>query len=121
MRQEPYQSNERVFWLVDGGCAHHRSTFPARLNGLYRNALAVMLPLHSSWLNQIELYFSIVQRKVLTPLDVADATALTNRLLNFQEYYAEVAQPFTWKFTSADLKNRLDALAAWSGLNSKNL
>jgi hypothetical protein len=121
MRQEPYQSDERVFWLVDGGCAHHRSTFPARLNGMYRNAIAVMLPLHSSWLNQIELYFSIVQRKVLTPLDVADATALTNRLLNFQDYYAEVAKPFTWKFTSADLKNRLDALAAWSGLNPKNL
>jgi hypothetical protein len=121
MRQEPYQSDERVFWLVDGGCAHHRSTFPARLNGLYPNARAVMLPAHSSWLNQIELFFSIVQRKVLTPLDAADATALTNRLLTFQAYYAEVAKPFTWKFTSADLKNRLDALAAWSGLNPKNL
>jgi hypothetical protein len=46
---------------------------------------------------------------------------LTNRLLNFQDYYAEVAKPFTWKFTSVDLKNRLDALAAWSGLNPKNL
>ena len=121
MRQEPYQSDERVFWLVDGGCAHHRSTFPSRLSGMYPNAIAVMLPLHSSWLNQIELYFSIVQRKVLTPLDVADATALTNRLLNFQDYYAHVAKPFTWKFTSADLKNRLDALAVWSGLNPKNL
>jgi hypothetical protein len=121
MRQEPYQSDERVFWLVDGGCAHHRSTFPARLNSLYPNARAVMLPAHSSWLNQIELFFSIVQRKVLTPLDAADATALTNRLLTFQAYYAEVAKPFTWKFTSADLKNRLDALAAWSGLNPKNL
>jgi hypothetical protein len=118
MGQAPYRSDDRVFWLVDGGCAHHRSTFPARLRSLYPNALAVMLPTHSSWLNQIELYFSIVQRKVLTPLD---ATALTNRLLNFQEYYAEVARPFTWKFTSADLKNRLDALATWPGLNPKNL
>ena len=113
MSQEPYHSNDRVFWLVDGGCAHHRSTFPARLKGLYPNALAVLLPVHSSWLNQIELYFSIVQRKVLTPLDVADATALTRRLLDFQEYYAEQAKPFTWRFPSADLKKRLDALANW--------
>jgi len=121
MSQAPYHSDNRVFWIVDGGCAHHRSTFPARLHSLYPNAIAVMLPIHASWLNQIELYFSIVQRKVLTPLDVADATALTNRLLNFQDYYAEVARPFTWKFTSTDLKNRLDALATWSGLNPKNL
>jgi hypothetical protein len=116
MGQEPYQSDDRVFWLVDGGCAHHRSTFPTRLKSLYPNALAVLLPVHSSWLNQIELYFSIVQRKVLTPLDVADATALTRRLLDFQDYYAAVAKPFTWKFTSADLKKRLEALAAWPDL-----
>lgn len=116
MDQEPYQSNDRVFWVVDGGCAHHRSTFPTRLTGLYPNALAVLLPVHSSWLNQIELYFSIVQRKVLTPLDVADAPTLTHRLLDFQEYYAERAKPFTWKFTATDLKKRLDALAAWPDL-----
>ena len=91
-----------------GGSAHHRNTFPARLHGMYANALAVPLPVHASWLNQIELYFSIVQRKVLTPLDVADEAALTKRLLDFQDYYQQVAKPFSWKFTSADpKKNRL--------------
>ncbi|MCX7682025.1 MAG: IS630 family transposase, partial [Anaerolineae bacterium] len=77
---------------------------------MYPNAVAVMLPVHASWLNQIEMYFSIVQRKVLTPLDVADEVALTDRLMNFQDYYQEVAKPFTWKFTAEDLKKRLDAL-----------
>jgi len=65
---------------------------------------------HASWLNQIEIYFSIVQRKVLTPLDVADKAALTERLLGFQDYYQELAKPFSWKFTSDDLKRRLDAI-----------
>ena len=77
---------------------------------MYPNAVAVSLPVHSSWLNQIEIYFSIVQRKVLTPMDVADKETLTKRLLDFQDYYQETAKPFSWKFTAADLKNRLDAL-----------
>jgi hypothetical protein len=110
MTQEPYRSATRTFWIVDSGCAHHAHTFPARLQERYPNAVAVPLPVHSSWLSQVELYFSIVQRKVLTPLDVTDAEALTQRLLRFQDYYQETAQPFSWKFTAADLKKRLDAL-----------
>jgi len=110
MTQEPYQSSARTFWIVDGGCAHHPNTFPARLRGMYPTAVAVSLPIHSSWLNQIEIYFSIVQRKVLTPMDVADKETLTKRLLDFQDYYQETAKPFSWKFTAADLKDRLDAL-----------
>lgn len=114
MTQVPYQAAARVFWIVDTGGAHHRNTFPARLKGMYAHAVAVALPIHASWLNQIELYFSIVQRKVLTPLDVADQATLTQRLLDFQDYYQEVAKPFSWKFTSADLKKRLEAVQMFS-------
>lgn len=114
MGQKQYHSGERVFWVVDGGCAHHRNTFPARLQGMYPNAIAVHLPLHASWLSQVELYLSIVQRKVLTPMDVADEPALKQRLLDFQDYYAQVAKPFNWTFTSTDLKKRLDAVAAFA-------
>ena len=110
MTQEPYRDSARTFWIVDGGCAHHPNTFPARLKGMYPNAVAVLLPTHSSWLNQIEIYLSIVQRKVLTPMDVANEAALTERLLSFQDYYQETAKPFSWKFMAADLKKRLDAL-----------
>jgi hypothetical protein len=110
MTQAPYQTSSRTFWIVDGGCAHHPSTFPARLQSMYPNAVAVMLPTHSSWLNQIEIYFSIVQRKVLTPMDVVNKAILTKRLLDFQDYYMETAQPFSWKFTTEDLKKRLKAL-----------
>jgi hypothetical protein len=104
MSQQPYQNATRTFWIVDGGCAHHPNTFPDRLQAMYPNALAVSLPTHSSWLNQIEIFFSIVQRKVLTPMDVAGEDTLTSRLLDFQTYYQETAQPFSWKFTADDLK-----------------
>jgi hypothetical protein len=110
MQQQPYHSAARVFWIVDGGSAHHPNTFPARLQAQYSNALAVALPTHSSWLNQIEIYFSIVQRKVLTPLDVRDGAHLTQRVLDFQNYYQQTARPFHWKFTSQALKARLEEL-----------
>jgi hypothetical protein len=110
MSQLPYQTAERVFWIVDGGCAHHRNTFPERLRSMYANAVALSLPVHASWLNQIEIYFSIIQRKVLTPLDVTDKEVLTQRLLDFQDYYQAKAKPFSWKFTAADLKKRLEAI-----------
>ena len=110
MGQEPYRSSVRTFWVVDGGSAHHRSTFPVRLRDMYRQAVAVFLPVHSSWLNQIEIYFSIVHRKVLTPLEVASKEALTTRVLDFQDYYQETARPFNWRFTATDLRIRLDAL-----------
>jgi hypothetical protein len=110
MTRAPYHGSARTFWMVDGGPAHHPSTFSARLRGMYPHAVAVFLPTHASWLNQIEIYLSIVQRKVLTPLDVANAEVLTGRLLGFQDYYQETAKPFSWKFTAADLKKRLDAL-----------
>jgi len=114
MTQAPYRTAGRAFWIVDGGSAHHRSTFPARLSSMYTNAVAVQLPVHASWLNQIEIYFSIVQRKVLTPLDVPDPETLTQRLLDFQDYYQQTAKPFSWKFTAADLKKRLEAVQAFS-------
>jgi hypothetical protein len=110
MSRQPYHRSARTFWIVDGGCAHHPSTFPARLQAMYPNAVAVSLPTHSSWLNQIEILFSIVQRKVLTPMDVADEATLSKRILDFQDYYQETAKPFDWTFTAADLKERLDAL-----------
>ena len=84
---------------------------PVHLFGPFRVHLFWPLtPVHASWLNQIEIYFSIVQRKVLTPMEVTDQAMLTTRLLNFQDYYQETAQPFSWKFTTADLKKRLEAL-----------
>ena len=89
MQQEPYRSAAQVFWIVDGGSAHHPNTFPAHLQAQSSNAVA--LPTHSSWLNQIETYFLIVQHKILTPLDVRDAGHLTERLLDFQGYYQRSA------------------------------
>lgn len=112
MTQAPYQTAERVFWIVDGGSAHHRNTFPARLSRMHANAVAVSLPVHASWLNQIEIYFSIVQRKALIPNDFDSLKALRHRLLGFQQHYERIAKPFEWKFTRADLDALLNKFQA---------
>jgi hypothetical protein len=66
MGAEPYASAKRVFWVVDNGSSHAGQRSIARLEGAYENLPLIHLPVHASWLNQIELYFSIVQRKALT-------------------------------------------------------
>jgi hypothetical protein len=104
MRREPYRSARRVFWIVDGGSSHHRSTFPQRLQDQYPNAVAVVLPVHASWLNQIEIYFSILGRKVLTPNDFADLREVRDHLTRFGQEFSRRAEPFDWSFTRKDLR-----------------
>ena len=112
MAQEPYASAQRVFWILDNGPSHHPSTSPARLKEAYPNLIAIHLPIHASWLNQIEIYFSILQRKALTPNDLGTRKQMENRILGFQRRYNQTSSPFNWQFTRSDLEERLRELNA---------
>jgi DDE superfamily endonuclease len=101
MRQEPYRSARRVFWVVDNGSSHRGMASVRRLARQWPRAHLVHTPVHSSWLNQVEIYLSIVQRKCLTPNDFASLAAIEQRLLAFQRRYEQAAKPFEWKFTRA--------------------
>lgn len=111
MQKEPYCSAERVFWITDNGSSHRGKTSIDRLSQWYPNTILVHTPVHASWLNQIEIYFSVVQRKVLTPNDFKDLTTLEQKLLCFQSRYEEIAKPFKWKFTKEDLNRILANLS----------
>ena len=110
MSREPYRSARRVFWIVDGGSSHHRSTFPQRLQAQYPNAVAVILPVHASWINQIEIYFSILERKVLTPNDFADLREARDHIVRFGQEFSRHAEPFEWAFTRKDLRELMTKL-----------
>ncbi len=110
MTQEPYASARRVFWIVDNGSSHRGQRSIDRLEGDYENLVLVHLPVHASWLNQVEIYFSIVQRKVLQPNDFTDLAAVEERLLGFGRHYEQVDQPFEWKFSRDDLDRLLERL-----------
>lgn len=107
MAREPCRSADRVFWVVDNGSSHDPRTFQARLSQHHTNAIAVHLPVHTSWLNQVEAYYSILQRKALTPNDFTSPEALAERILDFQTRFNRTAEPFRWRFTKADLANYL--------------
>ena len=107
MSQEPYRSAQRVFWVVDQGSSHRGAKAARELQARYPTLILVHLPTHASWLNQIEIYFSIIQRKVLTPNDFPDLAAVEQRLLAFEGLYNDTARPFAWRFTRAQLEDRL--------------
>lgn len=115
MHQPPYNQAHRVFWIMDNGSSHRGARCVARLQAKYPRLLPVHGPVHASWLNQIEIYFSIVQRKVLTPNDFPSLAAVEQRLLAFQTHYEAMARPFEWKFTRHDLAKLLNTFRPHSG------
>jgi hypothetical protein len=112
MASEPYASARQVFWVVDNGSSHRGAASVRRLAQDWPRAQLVHTPVHSSWLNQVEIYLSIVQRKCLTPNDFPSLAAVQERLLAFQRRYEQAATPFQWKFTRADLAQLMKRLAA---------
>jgi len=110
MSAEPYRSARRVFWITDNGSSHRGDTACRRLRAKWPSIVLVHTPIHASWLNQIEVYFSIVQRKVLTPNDFVSLLEVEERLLGFQQHYQHAAKPFRWTFTRSHLAKLLAKL-----------
>jgi hypothetical protein len=105
---------------MDNGSSHRGEASVRRLTKAHPRVVPVHGPVHKSWLNQIEIYFSIVQRKALTPNDFPCLEAVAERLANFERYFERIAHPFEWKFTRADL-NALIARMRNRWAQSQNL
>ena len=103
MSRPEYKGAPRVFVIVDNGSDHRGQTAADRLRNAYPNTIMIHTPVHASWLNQIEIVFSIVQKKVLTPNDFPGLGTLSYALLAFVNRYNRTARPFNWKFTADNL------------------
>ncbi len=112
MTTEPYASADRVFWIADNGSSHRGTASIRRMTKAWPNAHLIHLPTHASWLDQAEIYFSIVQRKVLTPGDFTNLAQIRDRLAAFEARYNAIARPFGWKFTRTDLDDLLHRIDA---------
>ena len=112
MAQPPYKDAARVFVIVDNGSDHRGQAAIDRLAKAYPNAIMIHTPVHASWLNQVEIFFSIVQKKVISPDDFASTSQLAATLLAFTDRYNQTARPFNWKYTAADLARTLERISA---------
>jgi transposase len=112
MSQPPYKDAPRVFVIVDNGSDHRGRAAVKRLRDAWPNAIMIHTPVHASWLNQAEIFFSITQKKVISPNDFASLDELAGTLLAFVNRYNHAARPFNWKFTAADLARVLDRISA---------
>ena len=110
MKRKLYRCAKRVFWIMDNGSSHRGEASIERLISQWPNIIPVYTPVHASWLNQVEVYFSIVQRKVLTPNDFSSMDEVADRLARFAKHYERVATPFQWRFTRRDLRKLLAKL-----------
>lgn len=113
MEQPRYREARRVFLIVDNGSSHRGEASIRRIQGKYPNITVVHGPVHASWLNQIEIYFSILQRKVLTPNDFMSLAELRERIEKFERHFESIAKPFEWKFTRKNLDDLMKKLSLY--------
>jgi transposase len=111
MARPEYKNAPRVFAIVDNGSDHRGQAAIDRLARAHPNAIMIHTPVHASWLNQIEIFFSVIQKKVVTPNDFASLEELSATLLAFTGRYNQTARPFSWKFTAADLHDLMDRIS----------
>ena len=97
---------------MDNGSSHRGAAAKKRLRQVDARIMLVHTPVHASWRNQVELYFSIIQRKVLTPNDFADLEALRLRLALYEELSNQNPTPFQWKVDRANLTALLAKIEA---------
>jgi hypothetical protein len=103
LEQPTYQKASRLFFIVDNGSSHRGQASVQRMRLRDTRVILLHTPIHASWLNQVAIYFSIIQRKVLTPNDFATLEAVRVRLRLHEELSNRTPRPFQWKFTRQDM------------------
>jgi hypothetical protein len=111
MARPDYALAHRVFWVVDNGSSHRGEASVRRLSQAHPHAILVHTPVHASWLNQVEVYFALLQRKVLTPNDSVNVRELELRIRLYEELTNQQPRPFDWRFTKYDLFALLQRVA----------
>jgi hypothetical protein len=112
LAQAPYRFADCLFGIVDHGSSHRGGTAKHRLHQVDSRIPVVHTPVHASWLHQGEIYFSIIQRKVLSPNDFANLQAVQLRLTLYEDLSNQCPTPFPWTFDRIHLTTLLANIEA---------
>jgi transposase len=87
--------------------SHRGERSAEELRARHPRIVIVHTPTYASWFNQIEIFFSIIQRKALMPNDYTSLDQLAESITAFGQRYSALEMPFNWRFTRHDLERRL--------------
>lgn len=94
---------------MSNGSSHRGQASTDRFESEWPNLRLIHLPFYASWLNQIEIVYSVIQRKVLTPNDFETLQQVVDRLDQFEHHYNQIATPFDWTSPAATSSNKSPA------------
>lgn len=94
LRELPSGENIHYHVILDNYCIHKRCD---EWLGINENVTFHFTPTSASWLNQIEIWFNIMTRKVLRGASFDSPSALSAAIMRYIEIYNESAEPFIWK------------------------
>ncbi|GAC1408743.1 MAG: hypothetical protein NVSMB49_28780 [Ktedonobacteraceae bacterium] len=106
---------QTVTFILDNGTTHAPKQLESWLRSqeqVYDERLhfqVYWLPPNASWLDQIEIWFSLLQRKCLQPNHFVTAAALETALTQYITYYNQTAKPINWTYTVQKLEQKLGA------------
>lgn len=112
MTRLPYNDARHVFWIVDNCSSYRGVKGMERLRNRYRHLTLVHAQIHASWLNQIEIYFLIVQRRCSRPMTLPISTPWPSASSTFNTIGKPLLVRFEWKFTCHDLVRLLSKLSS---------
>lgn len=91
-------AGQQVIAILDNLSTHKTPNVQAWLDEHPRWQM-VFTPKHASWLNQVEIFFSILTRRLLKHGQFTGADDLATQMLAYVEHHNLTAQPFTWTYT----------------------
>jgi hypothetical protein len=125
MAEAQRRQMQTVALVLDNGSTHapkQLTGFVQELATTFNGKLTMQLywlPINASWLDQLEIWFSLLQRKLLQPNHFTSTDELQQAILDFIAHYNQTAKPLKWSYTVEQLERKLAPNSREPGLKEE--